>query len=98
MAEFLVDSFVSNGLMRREYDRVKLHATVINTKFKDKEEEKANASKPGSSSFKTGQGQWNKKSVFDARKVIQVRFLFITVASSHHIFISGLGSALTITV
>ena len=43
--------------MKKEYDRVKLHATVINTNFKLKgEEDKQNI----------------KKSNFDARKVFQV--------------------------
>ena len=31
---FSVDKFVASGLMRREYDRVKLHLTLINTLFR----------------------------------------------------------------
>ena len=31
---FSVDNVVVSGLMRREYDRVKLHLTLINTLFR----------------------------------------------------------------
>ncbi|KAM3835655.1 activating signal cointegrator 1 complex subunit 1 isoform 2-T2 [Vipera latastei] len=34
IAERLVDQFVTSGLMRKEWDRVKLHATIMNTVFR----------------------------------------------------------------
>lgn len=34
MADQLVEHFVSEGLMVREWDRVKLHGTVMNTLFR----------------------------------------------------------------
>eukprot|EP00794_Sanderia_malayensis_P011270 gene11270-12450_t len=68
IAEFIVDSFVSKGLMKREYDRVKLHATVINTKFLNIIE--GEQTKDDSSN--RSHGQINKRSTFDARKVIQL--------------------------
>ena len=34
MADRLVEHFVSAGLMVREWDRVKLHGTVMNTLFR----------------------------------------------------------------
>ena len=37
LADRIVDKFVESGLMRREYDRVKLHITVMNSIFRKKE-------------------------------------------------------------
>lgn len=34
IADQLVERFVASGLMLREWDRVKLHATVMNTLFR----------------------------------------------------------------
>jgi len=34
IADMIVDKFVSSGLMKKEYDRVKLHLTVMNTLFR----------------------------------------------------------------
>ena len=35
--EFSVEKFVSSGLMKKEYDKVKLHATLLNTLFRKDE-------------------------------------------------------------
>uniref|UniRef100_A0A8C5JI92 Activating signal cointegrator 1 complex subunit 1 n=1 Tax=Junco hyemalis TaxID=40217 RepID=A0A8C5JI92_JUNHY len=52
LADQLVERFVASGLMLKEWDRVKLHATVMNTLFrKDPTEERSNTM-PGKSSFK----------------------------------------------
>lgn len=52
LADQLVERFVASGLMLKEWDRVKLHATVMNTLFrKDPTEERTNTM-PGKSSFK----------------------------------------------
>lgn len=34
IADKLLDRFVTSGLMMKEWDRVKLHATVMNTLFR----------------------------------------------------------------
>ena len=66
MADFIVEKFVANGLMKREYDKVKLHATIMNTRFKNIDDDNQ-------------QKSWHKKprsprgaNVFDARKVFEV--------------------------
>ena len=44
MADEIVNKFVSAGLMRREYDRVKLHLTVMNSLFRKKDASESNDS------------------------------------------------------
>ena len=34
ISDLIVDKFVNTGLMRRQYDRVKLHVTVMNSLFR----------------------------------------------------------------
>ena len=34
LSDLLVEKFTSKGLMQRQYDRVKLHATIMNTLFR----------------------------------------------------------------
>eukprot|EP00795_Rhopilema_esculentum_P016623 gene16623-8053_t len=50
LADFIVDRFSSAGLMRKEYDKVKLHATVINTNFISAEKETNDIKTDGSQS------------------------------------------------
>ncbi|XP_067996446.1 activating signal cointegrator 1 complex subunit 1 isoform X3 [Melanerpes formicivorus] len=51
IADQLVERFVASGLMLKEWDRVKLHATVMNTLFrKDPSAEERNNPMPGKSS------------------------------------------------
>ncbi|XP_074965486.1 activating signal cointegrator 1 complex subunit 1 isoform X1 [Phalacrocorax aristotelis] len=53
IADQLVERFVASGLMLKEWDRVKLHATVMNTLFrKDPSAEEQNNTMTGKSSFK----------------------------------------------
>uniref|UniRef100_A0A8C8EFA7 Activating signal cointegrator 1 complex subunit 1 n=1 Tax=Otus sunia TaxID=257818 RepID=A0A8C8EFA7_9STRI len=53
IADQLVERFVASGLMLKEWDRVKLHATVMNTVFrKDPSAEERNNTMTGKSSFK----------------------------------------------
>lgn len=53
IADQLVERFVASGLMLKEWDRVKLHATVMNTLFrKDPGAEERNNTTAGKSSFK----------------------------------------------
>lgn len=63
IADRLVEHFVSAGLMVREWDRVKLHATVMNTLFR----------KDPSAEDKGGPGRQNTKDreAFDARNVLE---------------------------
>ncbi|XP_065699391.1 activating signal cointegrator 1 complex subunit 1 isoform X1 [Patagioenas fasciata] len=53
IADQLVERFVASGLMLKEWDRVKLHATVMNTLFrKDPSADERNSTMTGKSSFK----------------------------------------------
>ncbi|XP_028826698.1 activating signal cointegrator 1 complex subunit 1 [Denticeps clupeoides] len=63
IADRLVEHFVASGLMIREWDRVKLHGTIMNTLFR----------KDPSAEDKGGSGKPNSKDreAFDARNVLQ---------------------------
>ncbi|XP_072523157.1 activating signal cointegrator 1 complex subunit 1 [Salminus brasiliensis] len=63
IADRLMEHFVAAGLMVREWDRVKLHATVMNTLFR----------KDPSAEDKGGPGRQNIKDreAFDARNVLE---------------------------
>ncbi|XP_009097093.1 activating signal cointegrator 1 complex subunit 1 [Serinus canaria] len=52
VADQLVERFVASGLMLKEWDRVKLHATVMNTLFRKDPTEERNNTMPGKSSLK----------------------------------------------
>ena len=43
MAEYIVNQFIDTGFMPRQFDRIKLHVTLMNTKFrlKDADEEES---------------------------------------------------------
>ncbi|XP_037133284.1 activating signal cointegrator 1 complex subunit 1 [Syngnathus acus] len=63
IADHLVEYFVSVGQMTQEWDRVKLHATVINTLFrKDTTVEEASGS---------GRHGKNEREAFDARNILK---------------------------
>ncbi|XP_077359987.1 activating signal cointegrator 1 complex subunit 1 isoform X2 [Festucalex cinctus] len=63
IADRLVEYFVSVGQMVKEWDRVKLHATVINTLFrKDTTVEEASGS---------GRQGTNEREAFDARNILK---------------------------
>ncbi|XP_061765779.1 activating signal cointegrator 1 complex subunit 1 isoform X2 [Nerophis ophidion] len=68
IADRLVEYFVSVGLMTKQWDRVKLHGTVMNTLFrKDSTGDEAN-----------GQGRQaaNAREAFDARNILKNMFVF----------------------
>ena len=69
LSDALVDRFVSKGLMKREYDRVKLHATVMNTKQRDD----AEGQTPAKKSRSDVPPRFKKRISFDARKIMKVR-------------------------
>lgn len=60
MADKIVTKFVESGLMSRQYDRVKLHATLINTLFRKES---------GDVGDKNDQGE--SRESFDARPVLE---------------------------
>ncbi|XP_062859741.1 activating signal cointegrator 1 complex subunit 1 [Trichomycterus rosablanca] len=64
IADMLVESFVASGLMVREWERVKLHATVMNTLFR----------KDQSVDDKAGPRRQNVKDreAFDARNILEM--------------------------
>ena len=47
LADSLTDPFLAAGLMTKQYDRVKLHMTVMNTKFRNKLEDEFAGYKEG---------------------------------------------------
>lgn len=66
LADGLVERFVSKGLMKKEYDRVKLHATVMNSKLRSDSEGQTPAKKRRTDL----PPRFTKKMSFDARKII----------------------------
>lgn len=60
VADMIVDRFVASGLMRREYDRVKLHCTLLNTRFRREEDDLG----------KVKENEMTRES-FDARPLLQ---------------------------
>ncbi|XP_054687232.1 activating signal cointegrator 1 complex subunit 1 isoform X2 [Grus americana] len=66
IADQLVERFVASGLMLKEWDRVKLHATVMNTLFrKDPSAEEQNNAMTGKSSFK-------ERESFNGRNILKL--------------------------
>ncbi|XP_040983091.1 activating signal cointegrator 1 complex subunit 1 isoform X1 [Aquila chrysaetos chrysaetos] len=73
IADQLVERFVASGLMLKEWDRVKLHATVMNTLFrKDPSAEERNYTMTGKSSFK-------ERESFNGRNILKV-----ALEAGHH--------------
>ncbi|KAJ7324217.1 hypothetical protein JRQ81_017237 [Phrynocephalus forsythii] len=65
IADRLVDRFVTSGLMVKEWDRIKLHATVMNTVFrKDPSVEEQNSRAAGKA--------LKERESFDGRKILKV--------------------------
>ncbi|KPP75205.1 activating signal cointegrator 1 complex subunit 1-like [Scleropages formosus] len=64
MADRLVEHFVSSGLMAREWDRVKLHGTIMNTLFRKdpSEEDKATTKRLNT----------KDREAFDARNILRM--------------------------
>ncbi|NXT81070.1 ASCC1 protein, partial [Zapornia atra] len=66
IADQLVERFVASGLMLKEWDRVKLHATVMNTLFrKDPSAEEQSTTMAGKSSFK-------ERESFNAQNILKL--------------------------
>ena len=66
LADRIVDKFVSEGLMKQEYDRVKLHVTLMNTLMR-KDPNDAFVSR----SFKR-RGRMKDRESFDSNGVFRV--------------------------
>ncbi|XP_042313395.1 activating signal cointegrator 1 complex subunit 1 isoform X2 [Sceloporus undulatus] len=65
IADRLMDRFVTSGLMMKEWDRVKLHATVMNTVFrKDPSAEEQNNRTAGKA--------FKERESFDGRKILKL--------------------------
>ena len=58
-ADSLVERFVQSGLMRREHERVKLHCTILNSKFRREEAE-----------GEVGEGR-GERETFDGRPLLE---------------------------
>ncbi|XP_043407461.1 activating signal cointegrator 1 complex subunit 1 isoform X3 [Chelonia mydas] len=66
IADRLMEQFVTSGLMMKEWDRVKLHATIMNTLFrKDPNVEEKNNATTGKSSLK-------ERETFDGRNILKI--------------------------
>uniref|UniRef100_A0A8C3CDT2 Activating signal cointegrator 1 complex subunit 1 n=2 Tax=Cairina moschata TaxID=8855 RepID=A0A8C3CDT2_CAIMO len=66
IADQLVERFVASGLMLKEWDRVKLHATVMNTLFRrDPGAEERSSTAPGKASLK-------EREAFNARNILKL--------------------------
>ncbi|XP_048801628.1 activating signal cointegrator 1 complex subunit 1 isoform X3 [Lagopus muta] len=67
IADQLVERFVASGLMLREWDRVKLHATVMNTLFREDPsgaEERSNTV--------TGKSSFKERESFNGRNILKL--------------------------
>lgn len=66
VADQLVERFVASGLMLKEWDRVKLHATVMNTLFRrDPGAEERSSTAPGKAALK-------EREAFNARNILKL--------------------------
>jgi len=72
-ADRLVDRFVASGIMVREYDHVKLHITVMNSRMR-KDPSHANASESDRASTRSGM---KDRESFDAARLMQVGLLIL---------------------
>ncbi|XP_033112612.1 activating signal cointegrator 1 complex subunit 1-like [Anneissia japonica] len=70
LADSLVEQFVSEGLMQRQYDRVKIHGTLINSLFnKEPDGEKGNWDKGRGKGYRKEQ---KKRKSFNARSILEI--------------------------
>ncbi|XP_006822825.1 activating signal cointegrator 1 complex subunit 1-like [Saccoglossus kowalevskii] len=69
IADNLVEKFGSSGLMQKDYDRVKLHCTVINTLFR---KDPAAGGVRGSAERNREQRGIKERESFDAKKILTV--------------------------
>ncbi|KAM6441918.1 activating signal cointegrator 1 complex subunit 1 isoform 2-T2 [Liasis olivaceus] len=65
IADRLMDQFVTSGLMKKEWDRVKLHATVMNTVFRNDPSAEEPNNRGTSKSFK-------ERESFDGRTILKL--------------------------
>jgi len=72
-ADRLVDRFVASGIMVREYDHVKLHITVMNSRMR-KDPSYAIASESDRASTRSGT---KDRESFDATRLMQVGLLIL---------------------
>ena len=76
----LAEKFMSAGLMQKDYDRVKLHATIMNTLFRKEPSGVVRTSEQDQSQSRgVYRGEGGQRSApresFDARQVLRVSFL-----------------------
>ena len=75
MSDRLVDKYMAKGLMQKEYDRVKLHATVMNTIFRK--------DPTGTTDLRNDGRSFRDRESFDANNVLKVDITVKTVLSGH---------------
>lgn len=70
IADSIMEQFVSEGVMQRDYDKVKLHITLINTIFRQEPDaESGRETKKSSDTHRGGGGKIRES--FDARRILQ---------------------------
>ena len=90
LADQIVEKFVSSGLMRREYDRVKLHLTVMNSRFGKKESFKNSNSLEAMEDFETKK-EVGKPETIDARDILkEFEFRYFAETKINEIHLSQL--------
>ena len=77
LSDRIVDKFVSSGLMHRDYDRVKLHVTVMNTMFRKDPSGTADAA-PTRGGPRSGM---KERESFDASNVLRVSIVLSMFSS-----------------
>ena len=90
LADQIVEKFVASGLMRREYDRVKLHLTVMNSRYGKKESFKNSNSLGTMEDFETKK-EVGKRETIDARDILkEFEFRYFAETKINEIHLSQL--------
>ena len=84
LVDGLVDEFVSCGLMRRERNTVKIHVTLMNSKWRENTEE--NFQSNGDAAINSNPRNLRKNRLsFDASKILEVQYLFVELSVLNNI-------------
>ncbi|XP_023319708.1 activating signal cointegrator 1 complex subunit 1-like [Eurytemora carolleeae] len=63
VAEKIIDRFVESGLMKREYERIKFHVTLMNTLFRKDKNDVGDVNEPAGKSA---------RETFDSRQILEL--------------------------
>ena len=82
VADRAVDWFFRGGLMQRDYDRIKLHITVMNTLFRKD---------PSGTGLQQEEGGSRERESFDATNVLQVLYMALISSAGGYSLYSRAG-------